>query len=308
MRNVFLVAAFVAQLFMFQSVALADTWLFGAAACPPWKAVQGDPKATSNMAGACAKDMALFVDGFKSAFGVADDHIVTLVDQEATVKNVTEAIANIAKKAQPEDRVILYVNTHGGKVEALYKGYSTEDEIFAWYTSQEPKDFKKATADGQWMTARAFRDQVNKIMAHEIVTIIEACHASVSQQDFINNVHDGMGGRGLNWPGREAVIFSSHAEQIANFTADGKEALFTRTWHDVLQSTKSATLFESFEAARLKTHRKQRANCAKGKTHKELLKDWASYRDLCTQMPTSWDPFGLLDDIAMPQSDLATGN
>ena len=287
------------QIFAIQPV-MAKTWLFGAAACPPWKTAPNDPERTRNMAGACAKDIALFVEGFKTTFAVADDHIVTLVNEDATSEKVASAIAEIARKAQPEDRVLLYVNTHGGKIDALYKGYSAEDEIFAWYTKDEPKDFKKATGDGRWMTARAFRDQVNKIMAEEIITIIEACHASFSQQDFIDNVHNGMGGRGIDWPGREAIIFSSHAEQIANFTPDGTEALFTRTWHDELVQTDSGTLFESFEAARLKTHRAQRASCAEGKTHQDLLKDWASYRDLCTQMPTSWDPFGLLDDIVLP--------
>lgn len=281
----------------------AETWLFAAAACPPWKSIPDKPEISAKMAGACEVDVNLFVDGFKDTFDVADDHIITLIDADATGEKVAAAIADLASKAQPDDRVILYVNTHGGKVEAMYKGYSVQDEIFAWYTEEKPQDFSKATEDGRWMTTRAFRDSVNAIMSNEIVTVIEACHADASLNDFINNVHDGIGGRGPDWPGREAVIFSAHEEQIANFTPDGTAAIFTKVWSDQMLSTPSDTLFDSFEAARLSTHRAVRENCADGESHEELVKDWINYRDLCTQMPTAWDPFGLLDDITLPARD-----
>lgn len=282
--------------------AQAETWLFGAAACPPWKAIPDDPETTRNMEQACAKDVALFVDGFKERYDVADHRIITRINAEATSAGVADALRELAAKAQPEDRVILYINIHGGKVEALYKGYPTEDEVFAWYTEKQPTDMGAATANGQWMTARDFRDLVNEIMAEEIVSIIEACHAGFGVTDFINNVHNGIGGRGEDWPGREAVIFSSHGEQVANFTQKGDEALFTRMFSDSLRDQNHNTLSDSFEAARLRTHRQARANCAEGHTHKELIQDWSDYRLMCTQMPTAWDPFGLLDDIVPPHS------
>lgn len=291
----------VIALAMMASVpASADTWLFAAAACPPWKDIPDKPELSAKMEAACQVDVDLFIAGFKGTFDVADDHIITLVDEEATGEKVAEAIANLAAAALPDDRVILYVNTHGGKVEAMYKGYEVEDEIFAWYTEEKPDDFTQASADGRWMTNRAFRDSVNAIMSHEIITIIEACHADASLSDYTANVHSGIGGRGNDWPGREAVIFSAHEEQIANFTPDGTAAMFTKTWSDMLQSTHSDTLFDSFEAARLSTHRAVRDNCADGESHEELVTDWSNYRDLCTQMPTAWDPFGLLDDIVIP--------
>jgi len=278
----------------------ADTWVLAAAACPPWKDIPGKPELSARMESACETDVALFVDGFRATYNIADDHVTTLVNAEATTQNVTDAIAELAKNAAPDDRVFVYVNTHGGQVEAMYQGYEVEDEIFAWYTEEKPADFTKATEDGSWMSVRAFRDAVNAIIAHEIIVVIEACDASVSMGDFVDNVSDGVGGRGDNWPGREAIIFSAHAQQIANFTADGSAALFTQTWSNMLQNGRDDTLFDSFEAARLATHRTVRANCAEGETHAELLKDWKDYKVLCTQMPTSWDPFGLLDDMALP--------
>ncbi len=277
--------------------AVAATWLLGAAACPPWKAIPGKPELTRNMAQACANDIALFVDGFKATYGVADDHIITLVDKQATTKGVTEAMQELARKAAPDDRVILYVNTHGGAIEAMYEGYQVKDEIFAWYTTEKPRDMEEATANGDWMTVRAFRDLVNGIQSHEIVTVIEACHAAAGLNDYIDNVRNGIGERGDSWPGREAVIFSAGQGQIANFTAKGDQALFTRKLSEALKLGSYDTLANSFQAARLATHRTERDNCKKGHDLKELITGWDRYRQFCTQMPTVWDPFGLLDDI-----------
>lgn len=290
---------------LFSTSAHSKTWLLAAAACPPWKAIPDKPKLTAKMAGACGKDVELIVAGFKAAFGINDDTIITLTDKEATSAGVTAAIKRLTQEAGPDDRVVLYVNTHGGKIEAMYKGYEVKDEIFAWYTKDKPEDMTRATADGDWMSTRAFRDLVNKIQANEIITIIEACHADASLADYINNVSDGIGGRGTDWPGREAVIFSAYDEQIANFTPDGARALFTKNLSEVMQQGNHDTFFDIFEQARLATHRQARAACMKGHTHKDLVEDWKTYRSMCTQMPNAWDPFGLLEDI--PTNALAYG-
>ncbi len=279
--------------------ASSATWLFAAAACPPWKETFDDPAKNATLAAACEKDLDLIVSGMKTALAIPDDHIIELLDEDATGAGVTAALERLATLAKPEDRVILYINTHGGKIEALYRGYEVQDEIFAWYTTDRPSNVEAATARDDWMTARAFRDRVNKIISREIVTIIEACHADAALTDYIDNVRSGIGGRGDDWNGREAVIFSSYEEQIANFTQDGSEALFTRTFSDILNSGAHATLFDAFEQARVKTHRQVRQDCAKDHTLKDLVDGWDDYRSLCTQMPNAWDPFGLLDDIGL---------
>ncbi|MEE9455023.1 MAG: hypothetical protein V3V13_11680 [Paracoccaceae bacterium] len=287
---------------LFALPAHADTWLFAAAACPPWKATHDDSALNAKLNGACQKDVDLIVKGFQNSMDVADDHVITLIDAQATGADIVDALARLASEAKPEDRVVIYINTHGGKIEALYKGYEVSDEIFAWYTDERPADAKAATANGDWMTARDFRDHVNKIMSHEIVTIIEACHADAALQDYINNVHQGIGERGSDWNGREAVIFSSFQEQIANFTPDNTEAMFTQVFSDSLSAGNHASLFDAFEQARVETHHKVRENCAKDHTLKELVDGWQDYRLLCTQMPNAWDPFGLLDDISLERN------
>ena len=281
----------------------AATWLFAAAACPPWKDVKGDPVQNAKLNGACEKDLNLIVSGMQAALGVDDANVIRLLNEEATGAGVSAALTSLAQKAQPDDRVILYINTHGGKVEADYKGYEVKDEIFAWYTTTRPQDIKAATARGDWMTARAFRDHVNKITSREIITIIEACYADAALADYINNVRNGIGERGDDWNGREAVLFSSYDGQIANFTPDDTEALFTRVFSDALRSGTHKTLFDAFEAARVATHRQLRATCAKDHSLKELVQGWSNYREYCTQMPNAWDPFGLLDDVGFVQTD-----
>lgn len=283
--------------------AMSETWLFAAAACPPWKEVPGDPETTQKMADACGKDLDLTVSGFQQSMGISDDRIIVLLNEQATGEGVSAALTQLAKEAAPDDRVILYINIHGGQAEALYKGYEVKDQVFAWYTPERPADPETATANGDWMSARTFRDLANKIMAHEIVTVIEACHAGAALDDYINNVHDGIGGRGDDWPGREAVIFSAFGSQIANFNPDGTMAIFTEKFSQTLGEHDNRTLFDAFEEARVETHRAVRDNCAGDHSLKDLVDGWSSYRELCTQMPNAWDPFGLLDDIALSTRD-----
>lgn len=288
--------------FALSTAARAETWIFAAAACPPWKATHDDNELNAKLQGACEIDVNLIVKGLRDSMTVADDHVITLLNEQATGDGVAKALTQLAKDAKPDDRVILYINTHGGKIEALYKGYEVQDEIFAWYTTERPDDAEKATADGDWMTARGFRDYVNKIMSHEIVTIIEACHADAALNDYINNVHQGIGGRGNDWNGREAVIFSAFQEQIANFTPDNTAAIFTQVFSENLSTGQNPSLFEAFEQARVDTHHQVRQSCAKDHTLQELVEGWQDYRTLCTQMPNAWDPFGLLDDIMLEQN------
>ncbi len=283
-----------------------ETWLFAAAACPPWKDVKGDPEQNARLNGACEKDIDLILSGMRAAFDLPDSRVVTLLNEQATGAGVSGAITALAARVKPEDRVIFYINIHGGRIEGLYKGYEVKDEVFAWYTEERPASSEAATASGAWMTARAFRDLINQVMAREIVTIIEACYADAALSDYIDNVHDGIGGRGEDWDGREAVIFSSYEEQVANFTPDETEALFTKIFSQTLAEPDNRTLFDAFEEARVETHRAVRENCARDHTLKELVQGWQSYRELCTQMPNAWDPFGLLDDITLMRANYGT--
>ncbi len=290
-------------LFLLAAPVAAETWLFAAAACPPWKDTKGDPEQNAKLNGACEKDIDLIVSGMRAAFDLPQERVITLLNEQATGTGVSAALADLARRAGPDDTVILYVNTHGGKIEGMYKGYEVEDEIFAWYTVERPADPEQATARGDWMAARAFRDLVDQVMAKEIVTIIEACHADAALGDYINNVRNGIGGRGDDWGGREAVIFSAFEEQIANFTPDETEAMFTKVFSQTLAEPDNRTLFDAFEEARVETHRAVRENCARDHTLKELVDGWKNYRSLCTQMPNAWDPFGLLDDMTLRREE-----
>jgi len=288
---------FVALLLMGSSSLYAETYLFGAAACPPWKAIPNQPKLTTSMAAACEVDVNLFTDSFKEAMQVKPENITTLLNEKATFQGVTAGMTALAEKAKADDRVVIYVNMHGGKVEALYEDYPVQDEVFAWYTKEKPADDKAAV--GKWMSVKTFRDLTNKIMAKEIIVIIEACHSGGGLHDFQDNYGNGLGHRGKDWPGREAVIFSSHEDQVANFTTDGTQALFTSIFTDVLNRKSTRILGDAYRQARLQTHNTIRATCAKEAPHAALIRDMARYRKFCTQMPTSWDPFGLLEDVVL---------
>jgi uncharacterized caspase-like protein len=48
-----------------------------------------------------------------SGGGYAEDHVVRLINEEATTRNVTKAIRSFLKKPEPEDLVLIYLACHG---------------------------------------------------------------------------------------------------------------------------------------------------------------------------------------------------
>lgn len=296
------IAALLLSALPLKAEKIDKTWFFAAAACPPWKTVPGDKKATATMAAACAEDVRMIGTALAERFEIPPEQQITLVDADATTQSVTDGLHKLARQVGEKDRVVLYFNTHGGVIDARYRGYNVKDEALVWYTETEPADFSQAVSSGQWMTARTLRDILNQIRALEIVVIIEACNSGFAQVDFAGNISQsrGDGGRGLDWPGREAIIFSASGDQAANFVPDHSAAQFTSHLAQSLTDSSFPTLFDAYEHARLETHRAVRANCSDGHAHSDLLKDWVGYRLICTQMPIEWDPFGLLEEIALP--------
>jgi hypothetical protein len=273
------------------------THLLAMAACPPWKEVPGHPELTRAMAESCANNVALVVDGLSRVMPIADGDVVTLVDEEATHKGVASAMETLAARHSAADRVIIYAFFHGGYIEAKYKGYEVEDEVLVLYTETEPEDYTAATADGRWMTTRAFRDLVNTLAPRELIVIIDACHAGGALHDF---KYDPAGRDWTGWPGREAIIFSADDDQVGNYAPEGSVSLFTRELAGALAAAApGASLADAFESARRATNRTIREFCKTSDRMADIRKSRNDYLLMCTQMPTSFDPFGLLDDVAL---------
>lgn len=278
--------------------ATKTTHLLAVGVCPPWKKAHGNPELTAKWAESCRNDVNNLTDAFRKTLPIKSQNVTTLIDKKATYDAVTSNFKRLAEKAQPDDRVIIYLNTHGGHIQATYKGYPVKDEVFAFYSEKEPRNFQEATVDGPWITARALRDMIDAIKAREIVVVIESCHSGSSYDDFRYD----LGGRyGDGWKGREAIIFSAGGDQIANFVKSNDKALFTTTFAKVLAGQKHETLGDAFQAARIETHRDIRKRCLNGPYANKMQLNHASYLKYCTQQPSAFDPYGLLDDIKLQQ-------
>lgn len=276
--------------------AAKTTHLLAVAVCPPWKTAPGDPDLTSKWAASCRNDVSLMSDALRKSMQIRDENTTLLVDAAATYSAVSAGFKQLAGKAQPADRVIIFMNTHGGEVDASYNGYALKDEVFALYSKQEPGDFRQATADDLWMTARALRDLIDGISAEEIVVILESCHSAASYQDFRYD----LGRRySKGWKGREAIIFSAGADQIANFTEGNDKALFTKVFSEVLAANDQANLGDAFQTARIETQRDIRKRCLTGPYADKMQLNHEAFLTYCTQLPTTFDPYGLLDDIKL---------
>lgn len=291
-------SAFLLAIFALAPATMAaqqkNTYLLAMAACPPWKVIADDAKATAEMAASCKTDVTTMVAGLRKALAVPEANVTTRLNEEADGAGVVAAFSDIAARVKPEDRLVIYLNFHGGNIDATYDGYGVKDEIIATYTTSEPTDFAAATARGDWMPLKRLRDLVDTIPAEEIVVIFEVCEVGSGFKDFRYDL-----GRRYEkgWKGREAVIFSSRGDQAATYNEAGTVALFTEKFSGELSKAPSGNIRDLFERSALATHRSRRATCMKDDNLDTLFDDRAAYMDGCTQMPTVFDPYGLLDDI-----------
>lgn len=285
------------------AISAPKTHLLAMGGCPPWKVIEGDPEATRQMKESCQNDVDAVVAGFKKALNLDDANIMTRVDEEATSDGVRKAFLELDKRETREDRVIIYINFHGGNVDVNYNGYDIEDEVLAMYTAEEPKDFLQATVKGDWMPMKTFRDLTNEIEAEEIIIIFEVCEVAAGYKNFRYNFsrrHQ------RDWKGREAIIFTSKGDQAATFNEAGTHALFTELFTENLKRTASGNLRDIFEQAAIDTHRSRRGTCMKEENLETLYDNKFVYLDACTQLPTAFDPYGLLDDIHIGGATVAS--
>ena len=279
------------------------THLLAMGGCPPWKVIDGDPEATRLMKESCQNDVNAIVAGFKKALNLDDANIMTRVDEEATAAGVRQAFRDLDKHETIGDRVIIYINFHGGNVDVDYNGYDIEDEVLALYTAKEPEDFRQATINGDWMPMKSFRDLTNELEAEEVIIIFEVCEVAAGYKNFRYNF---ARRNERDWKGREAIIFTSKGDQAATFNEAGTLALFTEMFSEGLKKAESGNVRDIFEQAAIDTHRSRRATCMKDENLETLYDNKFVYLDACTQLPSVFDPYGLLDDVHVGGATVAS--
>ncbi len=276
--------------------------LLALAGCPPWKIIDGDPDLTRKMAQSCSSDVQLIVPELQKTMSIDPANTRTVLDAQAHYDNVVSAIKQLASDTGPGDRVVIYVNFHGGVMNSVYRGKASGDEALALYTDSIPANLGDATDDGPWMSMKELRDLIDTINAEEVVVILEACESGGGFDDFRYNLLERYKG---GWKGREAVIFSTSAAQAATFTDDNKNGLFTSRLAENLSTGNFENITDAVRQSGIETHRKVRNRCLEEDdvgNGLSFLEDSDGYFEGCTQEPTIYDPFGLLDDMQLDGS------
>lgn len=267
------------------------------AACPPWKHGE-DEEATRRMLAMCANGGQAISSALNDAFGVPAPNRFSLVQERATSENLRAVLKRLEAKLGEGDTLFFFQISHGGVIPHFYKGYPVVGEVFAYYTEKKPADFSRAVSDGRWTAARTLRDMIGDL-AHttgaDVVTIIESCDADSAGHSFQHNPL-----LALSDKPKLAVIFSSQADQLATFNDASDNARFTEELVNALEGgKKGSSLYDAFEKAVRATHRGALAFCRKQSDGdlQDLYGDADQYYENCMQLPTFFDPKGLLDEI-----------
>ncbi len=64
--------------------------------------------------------------------GIEKANVTTRLNAQVDHRGVIAAIVELARRAGPDDRVIIYLNFHGGDLGGVdYDGYDIQDEVLA---------------------------------------------------------------------------------------------------------------------------------------------------------------------------------
>jgi hypothetical protein len=277
----------------------ADNFAVLLGSCPPWKH-EGSADHQAEVEHICSEDVQDMSFALASKLDVPIDNQTILLQKEAKLDGFKAALKKVSTNAAEGDTVYVYVNTHGGLVSHLYKGYPVRGEVFALYTEKKPANYTNAVNDGVWMSARILRDLVSEVgmdSKANIVLVVEACHSGASFSDVVHNPL-----LTLTLESKMATIFSAGKDQLATFNDKGNKARFTENFTKAIVDAKPGdSLTQVFRRSQQQTHHEVVKKCMDlpSKRLDALLKSSGEFNESCLQEPTFYDPKLLLDELVI---------
>lgn len=275
----------------------AENYVLGIAACPPWKH-GADAEANERMLNMCPRDIERMVGALQQRFGVAEENVTTLIQEDATPANMYRELLELESTMEVGDTLFIFQMSHGGIIPYNYIGYNASGEIFAYYTDEAPEDFGTAVQNGYWVSARDIRDAIYDLgnsTGANIVAIIEACHSEAAGHEIIHNPL-------LNLDGSDRIsfIFSAGSDQTSTFNDDATGARFTEAFVEAMLAAEAGSSLDAvFQSARQTTHRGA-LNACMSMDPDELVGLYSQPQEFfanCTQEPAFVDPRGLMLEL-----------
>lgn len=279
------------------------THLLAIGICPPWET-------GGVVSPACANNVNAMAVAAQASLGVDKSDTTQLLNENADYRGMDRAFSRLAADADKNDRVIVYLNMHGGalheladqRAEAASKGGFApfhEPGILVLWTDEEPFTVLSALAQKQWIEGSDLARMINRIPSRELILILDSCGAAIEIAAFGKT-----GAVDAPQQQRRAVIASAKSWQLANFGPSGNTALFTTIFASKLADGPT-TMRRAFDVAAERTNHEARELCPGSATVKSIERQFrVSPRralDICTQMPVAHDPDKLLADTQLNQ-------
>lgn len=279
---------FLACLWLWLAGAQAATHALLISTCPAWKD-SGDAETTKAMRVSCQATIGILQESLEHHLRIPRGYQTVLQDEASTYAKVEEGIAALKRRLKPKDRLLVYVNAHGGRLQGRYAGTPIADEGLALWTDKEP-NLATAVDEKKFMLVKTFRDLLlDGLKSHDVLVIFDSCESGAAYEDFRYNPYtsDDL---------RVAVVFSSQADQFANYTHDLKYPLFTHKLTQAFSLSAYRDFSYAVELAAAATHRTQRARCGVPAVRRLIEKSDIDLREVCLQQPYIYDPEALLQD------------
>jgi len=279
----------------------ARTHLLAIGICPPW----GTGGVVSP---ACANNVKAMAAAAQTGLGIDKGNTTQLLNEDATYGGLDRAFSRLAASVNKNDRVIVYLNMHGGALHELAdlrddaasrRGFAPfhEPGLLVLWTVEQPFTVLSALAQKQWIEGSDMARMLDRIPSQELIVILDSCGAAIEFDAFAR-------AGAVNAPKhqRRAVIASAKSWQLANFGKSGNTALFTQIFASTLADG-HATMRRAFDVAADRTNLEARELCPGSATVKSIERQFRASPqkalEICSQMPVADDPDKLLADIEL---------
>lgn len=157
--------------------------------------------------------------------GYPPQNVQTLLDYQATKVAVLEGLNNLAKRCQPDSTVVIYISSHGGRLEGTNAGeYLLPVDVL---NSSEEELARTAISNAEFST------YIEHINAERILVIFDCCYAagivtlksgqSSALKNLSENYYDALS------QGRGCVIYAaSRNDETSQIAAGASHSLFTQ--------------------------------------------------------------------------------
>ncbi|MBT54040.1 MAG: hypothetical protein CMF72_11680 [Mameliella sp.] len=255
--------------------ARADDHILAIGACPAWAGV---PPAV------CETAVTEVTAALSARYAVPDTQVHTLLNAQATVTGFRDFLHALPPFAA-DDRVFLYIVMHNGGGHQD-RAASAKDDILVFWSDTDPSVIEFAVAEGKWLRASDFGDEIGQLGMGTLVAFLEACQSGALGLEILHETTPKTA--------HVTTIASAQAGQYANLTLDYKQPLFSSLLVAALNGPKQQPLSDLLTTVSGQVTDTSGPICA---AHKVKPSAPGGFTPDCRQTPVIRDPQAVLSGL-----------